>query len=219
MLRKLRRENPKVSNRTEPIVVVSGLPRSGTSMMMKMLSEGGLEVVTDAIRAADEDNPNGYFEFEPVKQLTEGQADWLESAAGKLIKVISALLEYLPASHEYRIVFMERDIKEILASQQKMLERRNEAPKATDEELTAHFGEHLKGVKYWLARQPNMSVLYVDYNRLMADPEAFCRPVADFVGMPLDLDRMRRVPNEGLYRNRATQTQSTRVPPPSRSAT
>jgi hypothetical protein len=205
MLRKLRRENRTAPKRSEPIVVVSGLPRSGTSMMMKMLSEGGLEVVTDAIRAADEDNPNGYFEFEPVKQLTGGQVDWLESAAGKLIKVISALLEYLPASHEYKVVFMEREIKEILASQQKMLERRNEASKATDEELTAQFGEHLKAIKYWLARQPNMSVLYVDYNRLMADPAAYCGPVADFLGIPLDLDRMRGVPNEGLYRNRASR--------------
>ena len=203
MLRKLRRPNPPVSNRTEPVIVVSGLPRSGTSMMMKMLSEGGLEVVTDAIRAADEDNPNGYFEFEPVKQLTDGQAGWLKDAGGKLIKVISALLEYLPASHEYKVVFMEREIREILASQQKMLQRRNEASKTPDEELSAQFKEHLKAIKYWLARQPHISVKYVDYNRLMADPDAQCRPVAEFLGVPLDVERMRSVPNERLYRNRA----------------
>ena len=157
-------------------------------MMMKMLSEGGLEVVTDAIRAADEDNPNGYFEFEPVKQLAEGQAAWLDDAGGKLVKVISALLEHLPASHEYKVIFMEREIKEILASQQKMLERRNEASKTTDDEMEAQFREHLKAIKYWLARQPNMSVLYVDYNRLMADPDAYCQPMADFLGVPLDVD-------------------------------
>jgi hypothetical protein len=203
MLRKLRLPNPTESKKDKPIIVVSGLPRSGTSMMMKMLSEGGLEVVTDAIRAADEDNPNGYFEFEPIKQLTAGQTAWLETAGGKLIKVISALLEHLPTNHEYKVVFMERAIQEILASQQKMLQRRNEASGAPDQELAVQFSEHLKAIKYWLARQPHMSVLYVDYNRLMADPDAFCRPVADFLGIPLDVERMRSVPNERLYRNRA----------------
>lgn len=188
------------------MIIVSGLPRSGTSMMMKMLSEGGLEVVTDAIRAADEDNPNGYFEFEPVKKLSEGDDAWLKDASGRLVKVISALLEHLPPQHEYKVVFMERDIKEILASQQKMLKRRSEESKTTDAELEAQFREHLRATKYWLARQPNMSVLYVDYNRLMTDPDAYCQPVADFLGVPLDVSRMRGVPNERLYRNRASRT-------------
>jgi hypothetical protein len=202
MFRKLK----VVLNPEKPIVIVSGLPRSGTSMMMKMLLEGGLEVVTDAIRAADEDNPNGYFEFEPVKQLTAGEAAWLKGADGKLVKVISALLEYLPASRQYKVVFMEREIAEILASQQKMLQRRNEASRTSDEELAGQFREHLKAIKYWLARQPNMAVMYVDYNRLVADPDAYCRPVADFLGLALDVERMRNVPNEGLYRNRATSS-------------
>ena len=203
MLRKLRKPDQPAFRSGKPIVVVSGLPRSGTSMMMKMLSEGGLDVVTDAIRAADEDNPDGYFEFEPVKQLTSGATDWLETADGKLVKVISALLEHLPANHEYKVVFMEREIREILVSQQKMLQRRNEASKTPDDELASQFKEHLKATKYWLARQPNMSVMYVDYSRLVADPDAFCRPVAEFLGVPLDLGRMRAVPNARLYRNRA----------------
>ncbi|MFH1184086.1 MAG: sulfotransferase domain-containing protein [Chloroflexota bacterium] len=206
MFNKLRRARPAGPARTPPIIVVSGLPRSGTSMMMKMLSEGGLEVVTDAIRAADEDNPNGYFEFEPVKRLADGQDEWLKDARGKLVKVISALLEHLPATYDYRVVFMEREIKEILVSQQKMLRRRSEASKTTDVKLETQFREHLRATKYWLARQPNMSVMYVDYNRLMADPDAHCGPVADFLAVPLDLSRMRRVPNEGLYRNRAPRT-------------
>jgi hypothetical protein len=172
-------------------------------MMMKMLAEGGLDVVTDAVRTADEDNPNGYFEFEPVKQLVDGQGAWLREAGGKLVKVISALLEHLPPDHHYRIVFMEREIREILASQQKMLQRRTEASKATDEELETQFREHLKAAKYWLARQPNMTVLYVDYNRMMTDPDAYCQPIADFLDLPLNVARMRAVPNERLYRNRA----------------
>jgi len=174
-------------------------------MMMKMLSEGGLQVVTDAIRTADEDNPNGYFEFEPVKKLAEGQDAWLQGAGGKLVKVISALLEHLPTKYEYKVIFMEREIKEILASQQKMLVRRSEASKTTDEELEAQFREHLRATKYWLARQPNMSVMYVDYNKMMADPAAHCQPVADFLGAPLDVARMLSVPNERLYRNRAAR--------------
>jgi Sulfotransferase domain len=203
MFKKSSRKDPSVAPRPMPIVVVSGLPRSGTSMMMKMLSEGGLPAVTDAIRTADEDNPNGYFEFEPVKQLAEGQQDWLKDAGGKLVKVISALLEHLPPTHVYKVVFMEREIKEILASQQKMLRRRNELSKSTDDEMEGQFRDHLNAVKYWLARQPHMSVKYVDYNRLMADPDAYCQPIADFLGMPLDLTRMLAVPNERLYRNRA----------------
>ena len=187
----------------QTVIIVSGLPRSGTSMMMKMLAEGGLPVLTDSIRAADEDNPNGYFELEVVKQLTEGKKDWLADADHKIVKVISALLEHLPPEHQYKILFMERQIPEILASQRKMLARRNEASTISDAEMEAQFKEHLKAIKYWLARQPNMEVMYVDYNRMMADPGAYCQKVADFVGLPLDVEKMRSVPNERLYRNRA----------------
>ena len=139
-------------------------------MMMKMLAEGGLSAVTDSVRLADEDNPNGYFEFEPVKKLSEGQDQWLDGASGKIVKVISALLEHLPAQHRYKVLFMDREIKEILASQQKMLHRRGEAPGSSDTEMETQFREHLRLTKYWLARQPNMDVLYVDYNQLVAEP-------------------------------------------------
>ncbi len=197
------RSEPKHKARPQTVIIVSGLPRSGTSMMMKMLAEGGLEVLTDSVRAADEDNPNGYFELEVVKQLTDGQRDWLAGADHKLVKVISALLEHLPPEHHYKILFMERQIAEILASQKKMLTRRNETSTISDADMEAQFREHLKAIKYWLARQPNMEVMYVDYNRMMADPGAYCQKIADFVGLPLDVEKMRSVPNERLYRNRA----------------
>ena len=187
---------------SQPIIVVSGLPRSGTSMMMKMLAEGGLSAVTDSIRAADEDNPNGYFEFEPVKKLSEGQGQWLDGASGKIVKVISALLEHLPPQHRYKVLFMDREIKEILASQQKMLHRRGEAPGSPDTEMETRFREHLRLTKYWLARQPNMDVLYVDYSKLVENPEAYGQRIADFIGVPVDVSRMLNVPNERLYRNR-----------------
>ncbi len=193
---------PKAQN----VIVVSGLPRSGTSMMMKMLAEGGLPVLTDSIRTADEDNPNGYFELEVVKQLAEGQKTWLANADHKLVKVISALLEHLPPENHYKVLFMERQIPEILASQRKMLARRNETSNISDAEMEAQFREHLKVIKYWLARQPNMEVMYVDYNRMMADPDQYLQKIVDFVDLPLDIARMRAVPNEGLYRNRAASS-------------
>ncbi|MGE5073632.1 MAG: sulfotransferase [Anaerolineae bacterium] len=203
MFKKVFAQRSPARPKPQTVIVVSGLPRSGTSMMMKMLAEGGLEVLTDAIRSADEDNPNGYFELEVVKQLGEGQKDWLANADHKLVKVISALLEHLPPEHHYKVLFMERQIPEILASQRKMLARRNETSAISDEEMEAQFREHLKAIKYWLARQPNMDVMYVDYNKMMADPDAYCPKIAAFLGLPLDVDKMRAVPNEKLYRNRA----------------
>ena len=195
--------SPAKKTKAQTVIVVSGLPRSGTSMMMKMLAEGGLPVLTDSIRSADEDNPNGYFELEQVKQLADGQNEWLANADHKIVKIISALLEHLPPKHHYKILFMEREIAEILASQHKMLARRIEASKISDEEMETQFREHLKAIRYWLARQPNMEVLYVDYNRMMASPDDYLQRIADFVDEPLDVGKMRSVPNERLYRNRA----------------
>ncbi len=193
----------KKSQINEPVIVVSGLPRSGTSMMMKILSEGGLSIVTDELRSADVDNPNGYFELETVKQMSAGNVAWLANAGGKVVKVISALLEYLPSDHTYKIIFMEREIREILASQRKMLERRNETSQVNDAEMEQQFRRHLSVVKPWLVRQPNMEILYISYNALMSDPEPLCSRVVEFIHAPLDLNRMLSVPKGELYRNRA----------------
>lgn len=189
--------------KTGDIIVVSGLPRSGTSMMMKMLAEGGLETVTDAIRAADDDNPNGYYELEAVKALAGGEGNWLDEAQGKAVKIISALLEHLPGAHRYKVIFMERALAEVLASQKKMLTNRAEQTAVSDQEMEAGFQKHLAAVKYWLARQPNIEVLYLDYNRMLVSPEAACQAIASFTGLPLDTARMQGVPNQALYRNRS----------------
>lgn len=186
----------------KPIVVVSGLPRSGTSMMMKMLVEGGLSVVTDAIRSADDDNPNGYFELEAVKQMSAGNVAWLDSADGRVVKVISALLEHLPSQYLYKVIFMEREIKEVLASQHKMLANRQEDSSISDAEMEEQFRKHVAVVKAWLVRQPNMKVLYVSYNAMVNEPSLLCKKVIDFLELPLDYNRMLAVPNERLYRNR-----------------
>ena len=197
----------KASQRDEKktVIVVSGLPRSGTSMMMKMLEEGGIPILTDAIRSADNDNPNGYYEFELVKKLPDGQRQWLTDANHKAVKIISALLEHLPANYRYKIIFMEREPREILASQQKMLANRNEKSSVDDAEMQEQFQKHLAAIKYWLARQPNMDVMYVDYNKMIVSPENYCQAVADFIAIPVDVSKMLAVPNERLYRNRAAK--------------
>jgi hypothetical protein len=186
----------------KPIVIVSGLPRSGTSMMMKMLAEAGMPVLTDELRGADDDNPNGYFELEIVRQLKQGNFEWLKEADGKVVKVISSLLENLPQKYSYKIIFMERELKEVLASQKKMLDHRGEVPKGKDMELEQQIRQHLSALKPWLVRQPNMQVLYVNYNALMSKPEPFCEQIEEFLDSPLNRNKMVSVPTEKLYRNR-----------------
>ncbi len=186
------------------ITVVSGLPRSGTSMMMKALEAGGLPVLTDALRVADEDNPKGYYEVERVKQLDQGDTAWVAEAQGQVIKVISALLEHLPAAYSYRVLFMQRAMPEVLASQRKMLERRGEpTDRVSDEELTRLFTKHVQKVETWLRAQPNFQVLTVDYNRMLADPLPWVRQVNQFLDGRLDEPRMVEVVDPTLYRNRA----------------
>jgi hypothetical protein len=206
MLRKLFSRSPEQEKAPKFTLVVSGLPRSGTSMMMKMLAEGGVPIITDEIRNADEDNPNGYYEFEAVKQLADNQNEWLAGGNGKAVKIISALLEYLPPKYRYKVIFMEREINEILASQQKMLSRRNEKSDLEDALMQEQFEQHLAAIKYWLGRQPNIEVMYVQYNTMIASPGSYCEQIAEFIGMPVDVKKMRAVPNTRLYRNRATDT-------------
>jgi sulfotransferase family protein len=201
---KLFSRSNKKSQEMQPVIIVSGLPRSGTSMMMRMLTEGGLSVLSDELRRADDDNPRGYFELEEVKQLREGNSAWLREASGKVVKVISSLLEYLPEEYHYKIIFMERDFHETLASQKKMLNHRGQEARLSDDEMEQQFQTHVAAMKPWLVRQPNMEVLYVNYNALMAGPEPFCDRITEFLGLPLDRLQMLAVPDKQLYRNRVS---------------
>jgi hypothetical protein len=174
----------------ETITIVSGLPRSGTSMMMKMLAAGGIEPLTDNIRTADDDNPKGYFELERVKQLETDKA-WLPEARGKVVKLISALLKHLPAGYEYRVIFMRRRMPEILASQRQMLIRRGEpADSVPDDKMAAMFERHLAQVENWLSSQPNIRTIYVSYNETLADPGEQIARISDFLGGGLNLEAM-----------------------------
>lgn len=189
----------------KPVVIVSGLPRSGTSMAMKMLEAGGMELVVDNIRTADEDNPKGYYEDERVKDLAEmTEKGWLKGARGKVIKVVSSLLNYLPESNAYKVVFMRRNLHEVLASQTKMLVRREEESHSEDENLMAMYESHLEKVTFQLRFRPYFQALYLNYADVVKDPSTEARRVADFVGSGLDVDRMAGAVDGSLYRNRRT---------------
>ena len=185
-----------------PVIVVSGLPRSGTSMMMRMLAAGGMRIVSDDRRRADEDNPVGYYELERVKDLERGATDWVAGARGAAVKVVSPLLRHLPPRFRYRVIFMERDLREVLASQRKMLARRREDDGVPDEELLWRYREHLETVRFQLRFRPCFETLFLDYRSSVASPEATARRVAAFVGGDLDLDAMTAAVDPALYRKR-----------------
>ena len=185
------------------VTIVSGLPRSGTSMMMKMLEAGGLTPMTDQIRTPDDDNPKGYYEFERVKKMPDGDKAWVAEAHGKAVKVISALLEHLPADHTYKVIFMRRQMDEILASQKQMLIRSDKpTDKVSDEQLAGMYRKHLATVEAWLRAQPNVSVLYMDYNTMLADPRRYIAEIDRFLGDQLDVEKMAAVVDPSLYRQR-----------------
>jgi hypothetical protein len=188
-----------------PIIVVSGLPRSGTSMMMKMLDAGGLDLVTDNVRTADEDNPKGYFEYERVKDLDKtDDKSWLAGYRGKVVKIISFLLRDLPDDFHYKIIFMRRDLEEVIASQNKMLIRRGEpTDEANDAKMIKNYKMHLVKTDFLLEEKPNLDALLIDYRGAIEDPRSQATAVARFLGMKLDVDRMAEAVDPRLYRNRS----------------
>jgi hypothetical protein len=181
------------------IIIVSGLPRSGTSLMMQMLERGGVEVVTDSVRTADADNPRGYYEFEKVKRIKQ-DASWLPDMRGRAFKIVSQLLYDLPEGERYRIIFMERDLDEVLLSQEKMLERlgRTAVPR---EELKRSYMLHLRRLRGWLLRQRHMDILCVSYNDLIRRAEGEARRVSGFLDGRADVARMAAAVEPSLYRN------------------
>lgn len=186
----------------EEITVVSGLPRSGTSMMMAMLQAAGLELLVDHVRSADQDNPRGYYEYEKVKRLRQ-DASWLHEAQGKTIKVVSSLLEFLPPGYRYRVIFMQRTMAEVLMSQNKMLARNKQQAAADDEKLAIFFINHLRKISNWLAEQKNFTTCAISFNRLfLPNPEEELARVAAFCDGQLDLSRMLEVIDKALYRQK-----------------
>lgn len=170
--------------------------------MMQMLAAGGVDLITDNTRQADADNPKGYFEYEKVKRLHE-DASWLASARGKAVKVIAALLQYLPPNEQYKILFMQRPLEEVLASQKTMLEHRQATSSGPDDtHLAAVFATHLHTTQAWLQAQPHMEVLYVQYHAVLDQPRDQAQRIQDFLERRLDIGKMVHVIDPTLYRNR-----------------
>jgi hypothetical protein len=195
---------------TGEIIIVSGLPRSGTSLMMQLLDAGGVEVVTDGLRAADTDNPRGYYEFEKVKQVKR-DASWLPGVRGKAVKMVSQLLLDLPPTERYRVVFMERDLAEMLDSQERML-RRLGRPAAPREAIIPAYTSHLERVHEWLPRQPHIAALRVRYRSLIERPESEVARLNEFLGGGLDVSRAAGAVDPSLYRNRTTGSEPSGSP-------
>lgn len=188
------------------IIIVSGLPRSGTSLMMQMLDHGGIEAVTDNIRTADTDNPRGYYEFERVKKIKQDVA-WLPDTRGKVVKMVSQLLYDLPRTEKYRVIFMLRDFDEMLASQEKMLQRLGK-PSAPRESIKQAFEAHLAKIRDWLPQQSFIRVLYVSYNDLMERPAGEVQRVSEFLEGKADAAKMAASVDGSLYRNRKSPTET-----------
>jgi hypothetical protein len=185
----------------EFLTIVSGLPRSGTSMMMRMLETGGMPVLTDNVRTPDDDNPNGYYEYEAVKQ-TKDDSRWLEGSEGKAVKMVYKLLYDLPADRSYKVLFMRRKLEEVLASQRVMLERHGMADGVSEAQMSALFRSEIDAFYKWVANQPHLELIDVDYNRMQADPRAEVARLNRFLGGMLDEQAMVAVVDQSLYRNR-----------------
>jgi hypothetical protein len=188
-------------NTMQTITVVSGLPRSGTSMMMRALEAGGLPVLADGLRRADEDNPHGYFELEQVKRTVKDRS-WVQQARGKAVKVISRLLVDLPSGERLKVVFMRRDLDEVLRSQRQMLDRRGEPPGPPDEQMRRLLLVHVLETEDWLRSRPDIETLFVSYNRMVSQPRPEAERLNRFFDQRLDLERMIAAVDASLYRQR-----------------
>jgi len=185
------------------ITIVSGLPRSGTSLMMQMLAAGGMPILSDGERQADVDNPRGYLEWERIKQLPQDPA-CIAEAEGKAVKVISRLLLSLPTERDYRIIFMQRPLHEVMASQDEMLRHRGTfKPEANPAFISSAFERHLREVNAWLDGRPNATVSHISYHRVLSEPRAVANELAQFLQTALDVDAMARQVDPALYRNRS----------------
>lgn len=184
------------------ITIVSGMPRSGTSMMMQMLAAGGLEILTDNIRANDENNPKGYLEYQKVKSLASDNT-WLHEGQNKVIKVIAQLLQHLPSNYQYKVIFMEREMEEIIQSQQIMLGKKAEVEKKIyPTALADTFKKQLEKTRSWIKAHPQFEVIYVPYTDVITNPTEVIENLSLFLDADLNTEAMVNAIDSKLYRNR-----------------
>lgn len=196
----------RIRKKDDAITIVSGLPRSGTSMMMQMLKAGGIPVVTDNIRKADKDNPLGYYEYEKVKKIEENRS-WLEDCRGNAFKMVTALLYHLPGDKNYQVIFMRRNMRELLASQKAMLKRLGKKPSELgDDEMGKKYEKHLMNIREWLSMQNNIDVIEINYSEVLCHPHKNAKLVEKFLGKRLKVEKMACVVQNSLYRQREAQS-------------
>ena len=194
-----------IDSKKNEIIIVSGLPRSGTSLMMMLLEAGGIPILTDNLRTSDVDNPKGYYEFEPVKSMPKGNNQWLSQATGKAVKVISSLLKFLPPDHCYKIILMRRRIDEIMASQARMIRNRQEnSDRISDAEMSMLFEKHLHDISAWLKRQDYIEHIEISYNEILRAPETAHSVLSSFLDHALDTDQMISMIDRSLYRQKSS---------------
>jgi hypothetical protein len=181
-------------SRTKPVIIVSGLPRSGTSMMMQMLQAGGIPVVYDKKRPADKHNPYGYFELEKVKKLEQDNS-WIKNCTGKTVKILFHLLKYLPETTQYKIIFMQRDLNDVIASQDKMLESYTKTVHGDRAKVITLFEKERNHIISWLEEKKNMDVLYVEYSDVLARNNEVLLQLSEFLGARLDIKSMQLAVN------------------------
>jgi len=186
------------------IIIVSGLPRSGTSLMMRILVSAGIDALVDRRRIASRFNPYGYYEYSATQALKAGDGAWLEQAGGRAVKIVSPLLPYLPPENNYKIIFMERALPEVIASQARMLlDMHRPLSEDREQRLTDAFHQHLAQIDALAARQPNLQIERVSYNRLVANPDEVITDLAKFLSMPLDTHTLAAAVDPNLYHNRS----------------
>lgn len=190
-----------IENRKKEIIIVSGLPRSGTSLMMQMLQAGGLTLISDNVRSADYHNPNGYFEYEKVKSL-QSDNSWVNISHGKCIKILFHLLKFIPMQFNYKILFMERNLDEVLESQDKIIRERYSIGSDKDKSLKKIFEKELQNIEEWLDRQNNISLLKVQYKDVLENALQETIKIEDFLDLPLNKHHMTKVVDPALYRNK-----------------
>jgi hypothetical protein len=183
------------------ITIVSGLPRSGTSLLMQMLKISNMNILSDNIRQADESNPRGYYEYEKVKSLQKDNS-WMQQQDGKVIKIIAQLLKYIPKKLQYKVIFMERNLDEIMASQSKMIERMGKTVSGDNEVLKNVFSHHVDEIKTWLIETPNIDTLFLNYAEIINNPLNASKEIIDFLGLKIEPRKMASTVDSSLYRER-----------------
>ena len=196
------KSGPKKIFEKDTITIVSGLPRSGTSMMMQALHKGGVEPYADTNREADSDNPRGYYEHEKATQLMRDRS-WVPEARGKAVKIVAQLLNHLPKDETYRIIFMDRDLREVIKSQKAMLERLGrEGAKLGDGAMMTTLDRQVHTIENMMAMQDNIETLFVDYADALADPEATSKRINEFMGGNLNESEMQSAIDPSLRRQK-----------------